>query len=45
LPQLTSAISSLRQTAESLDRLVAEIEQNPQSLVAKTPAKEVQVKP
>ena len=45
LPQLTSAISSLRQTAESLDRLVAEIEQNPQALVSKTPAKEVQVKP
>jgi phospholipid/cholesterol/gamma-HCH transport system substrate-binding protein len=45
LPQLTSAISSLRQTAESLDRLVSELEQNPQALVAKTPAKEVQVKP
>jgi phospholipid/cholesterol/gamma-HCH transport system substrate-binding protein len=45
LPQLTSAITSLRQTAESLDRLVSEIEQNPQALVGKTPAKEVQVKP
>ena len=45
LPQLTSAITSLRQTAESLDRLVGEIEQNPQALVSKTPAKEVQVKP
>jgi phospholipid/cholesterol/gamma-HCH transport system substrate-binding protein len=45
LPQLTSAIVSLRQTAESLDRLVSEIEQNPQALVSKTPAKEVQVKP
>jgi phospholipid/cholesterol/gamma-HCH transport system substrate-binding protein len=45
LPQLTSAIYSLRQTAESLDRLVGEIEKNPQALVSKTPAKEVQVKP
>jgi len=45
LPQLTSAITSLRQTSESLDRLVGEIEQNPQALVSKTPAKEVQVKP
>ena len=45
LPQLTSAITALRQTAESLDRLVSEIEQNPQALVSKTPAKEVQVKP
>ena len=45
LPQLTSTIVSLRQTAESLDRLVSEIEQNPRALVTKTPAKEVQVKP
>jgi phospholipid/cholesterol/gamma-HCH transport system substrate-binding protein len=45
LPQLTSAVTSLRQTAESLDRLVSEIEQNPRALVSKTPAKEVQVKP
>jgi phospholipid/cholesterol/gamma-HCH transport system substrate-binding protein len=45
LPQLTAAIVSLRETADSLNRLVSEIEQNPQGLVAKTPAKEVQVKP
>jgi phospholipid/cholesterol/gamma-HCH transport system substrate-binding protein len=45
LPQLTSAIVSLQQTAESLNRLVAETEQNPQGLVGKTPAKQVQVKP
>ena len=38
-------ITSLRQTSESLDRLVEEIEQNPQALVSKPPAKEVQVKP
>ncbi|HEY2662628.1 MAG TPA: MlaD family protein [Caulobacteraceae bacterium] len=45
LPQLTQAAASLQQTAESLNRLVNEIEQNPQALVSKSPAKEVQVKP
>ena len=45
LPQLTQAAASLQQTSESLNRLVGEIEQNPQVLVAKPPAKEVQVKP
>jgi phospholipid/cholesterol/gamma-HCH transport system substrate-binding protein len=45
LPQLTSAIGSLQQTVESLDRLVNEIQQNPRMLVTKPPAKEVEVKP
>jgi len=45
LPQLTSAVVSLQQTSESLNRLVSEIEQNPRSLVGKAPSKEVQVKP
>jgi phospholipid/cholesterol/gamma-HCH transport system substrate-binding protein len=45
LPQLTSAIATLQQSAESLNRLVNEIQQNPQALVAKPPAKEVEVKP
>jgi phospholipid/cholesterol/gamma-HCH transport system substrate-binding protein len=45
LPQLTSAITSLQEAAESLNRLVSEIEQNPQGIVAKAPAKEVEVKP
>jgi phospholipid/cholesterol/gamma-HCH transport system substrate-binding protein len=45
LPQLTSAIVSLQQTAESLNRLVEETEQNPSGLVSKTPAKQAQVKP
>jgi phospholipid/cholesterol/gamma-HCH transport system substrate-binding protein len=45
LPQLTSAILTLQQTAESLNRLVGEVEQNPQGLVSKAPAKEVEVKP
>ncbi|MDB5429935.1 MAG: hypothetical protein JWP35_1051 [Caulobacter sp.] len=45
LPQLTSAIGSLQTAAESLDRLVNEIEQNPRGMVSKAPAKEVEVKP
>ena len=45
LPQLTQSAASLQQTAESLNRLVEEVEQNPQVLVSKSPAKEVQVKP
>jgi phospholipid/cholesterol/gamma-HCH transport system substrate-binding protein len=45
LPQLTSAVATLQQAAESLNRLSNEIEQSPQSLIAKAPAKEVEVKP
>ena len=45
LPQLTQAAASLQQTADSLNRLVNEIEQDPQVLVSKPAAKEVQVKP
>ena len=45
LPQLTRAITSLQATAESLDRLLGEVEQNPQGIVAKPPAKEVEVQP
>lgn len=45
LPQLTAAVMSLQQTAESLDRLVREIEANPRSLVSKPPAQELEVEP
>jgi len=45
LPQLTQAIASLQQAADSLNRLAAEAGQSPQGLAAKPPAKEVQVKP
>lgn len=45
LPQLTRAIVTLQSAAESLDRLVGEVEQNPQGVVGKAPAKEVEVKP
>lgn len=45
LPQLTSAIQSLQQTAESLDRLIRDLESNPRGLVGKAPAQEMRVKP
>ncbi|MDP1632957.1 MAG: MlaD family protein [Caulobacter sp.] len=45
LPQLTQAIISLQTTAQSLDRLVADVEQNPQGVVTKAPAKELEVRP
>ena len=45
LPQLSQAIVTLQSAAESLDRLVGEVEQNPRGLVGKAPAKELEVKP
>jgi phospholipid/cholesterol/gamma-HCH transport system substrate-binding protein len=45
LPQLSAAIMTLQSAAESLDRLVGEIEQNPRGIVSKAPAKELEVKP
>lgn len=45
LPQLTNSVQSLQQTAESLDRLIRDIESNPRGLVGKAPAQEITVKP
>ena len=45
LPQLSRTVISLQTAAESLDRLVGEVEQNPRQLLTKSPAKTVQVKP
>lgn len=45
LPQLTQAVASLQQAADSLNRLAAEAEQSPEALVSKPPAKEMKVKP
>jgi phospholipid/cholesterol/gamma-HCH transport system substrate-binding protein len=45
LPQITSAVASLQQATENLDRLMSEVQQNPQGLVAKPRAREVEVKP
>ena len=43
LPQITSAVASLQQATENLDRLMSEVQQNPRGLVAKPSAKEVEV--
>jgi phospholipid/cholesterol/gamma-HCH transport system substrate-binding protein len=45
LPQLTATIVQLQRSAEALERLTNEIQQNPRGLVGKAPAKEVEVKP
>ena len=45
LPQVQGAIISLQSSAESLERLTNEIEQNPRALISKEPAKEIELKP
>lgn len=45
LPQLSAAIVTLQEAAESLDRLVGQVEQNPRGLVGKAPAREMEVQP
>jgi len=45
LPQVVQAVSALQSAAESLERLVDQIQANPTSLVSKPPAKEIEVKP
>ncbi|MFN3513678.1 MAG: MlaD family protein [Phenylobacterium sp.] len=45
LPELTAAASALAETAESLDRLVRQLEANPRALIGKPPARELEVQP
>jgi phospholipid/cholesterol/gamma-HCH transport system substrate-binding protein len=45
LPQLSRTIITLQAAAESLDRLVGEVEENPRQLLTKPPAKTVEVQP
>lgn len=45
LPQLTGAAIQLQQSAESLERLVNEIQSSPQGALGKPPAQEIKVKP
>ncbi len=45
LPQITSAIARLQQTVDNLDRALDEVQQNPQGLLARPPAQEIEVKP
>jgi phospholipid/cholesterol/gamma-HCH transport system substrate-binding protein len=45
LPELTQAIGGLQRTTESLDRVLNEVQSNPQGLIGKAKAKEVEIKP
>ena len=45
LPQIQSAVTSLQQATDHLDRVLGEIQQSPQGLLSKPPSKEVEVKP
>jgi phospholipid/cholesterol/gamma-HCH transport system substrate-binding protein len=45
MPQITAAAIQLQQSAESLDRLVDQVQSNPRSLVSKAPPEELKVKP
>jgi phospholipid/cholesterol/gamma-HCH transport system substrate-binding protein len=45
LPQLTTAITSLQRATDHLDRVLSEVEANPQGVIGKAPAKEVEVRP
>ena len=45
LPQITSAVVELQRAAESLQRLVNEIQRSPTGALGKAPAEEVKVKP
>jgi phospholipid/cholesterol/gamma-HCH transport system substrate-binding protein len=45
LPQITASVTALSNAAESLNRLIGEIEQNPRSLISKPAAKTLEVQP
>jgi phospholipid/cholesterol/gamma-HCH transport system substrate-binding protein len=45
LPQLNRTVASLQQAADTLNRMVADIEANPASFLAKPPSKTIEVKP
>ena len=45
LPQLNRTVSSLQTAADSLDRLVNELERNPTGVLTKPPARTVEIKP
>jgi len=45
LPQLTEAIGSLQEASQNINELVSEARRSPQGLIAKPPAKEIEVQP
>ena len=44
-PQISSAVADLQRTTNQLDRLLGELQANPQGLIAKPRARDIQVKP
>lgn len=45
LPQVMSAIASLQQAIDNLDRTLSEVRQNPQGLITRPPDREIEVQP
>jgi phospholipid/cholesterol/gamma-HCH transport system substrate-binding protein len=45
LPQVTGAIASLQRATDHLDHVLSEVEANPQGVLSKAPAKEVEIRP
>ena len=45
LPRLMSAITSLQQAVDNLDRTLSEVQQSPQGLISRPPAREIEVEP
>ena len=45
LPQIMAAAASLQQAADNLDRTLTEVQQDPQGLISRPPALEIEVKP
>jgi phospholipid/cholesterol/gamma-HCH transport system substrate-binding protein len=45
LPQIMAAAASLQRAADNLDRTLSEVKQDPQGLISRPPALEIEVKP
>jgi phospholipid/cholesterol/gamma-HCH transport system substrate-binding protein len=45
LPQLTQMIESLQRASEHLDQVLQEVQSDPRGVIAKAPAKQIEVKP
>lgn len=45
LPQVMSAIASLQRAVDNLDRTLSEVQQSPQGLIERPPAREIEVPP
>jgi len=45
LPQVMSAVASLQQAVDNLDRTLSEVQRSPRELIARPPVREIEVKP